>query len=109
MRTGDFVEKRQFKRLDLSLPVILRRIPSDGKEEAQDTVTVNVSFNGAYVIDVKDMKPGGKLRISISVPRDETREFPFSRITGKARVMRVEKDGIALEFGEDINRLFVAN
>lgn len=111
MKRGGFVERRQFKRLDLSLPMTLRRDSGAGKEEEQEGVTLNVSYNGAYVadIEIRDIKLQDTLRISLSVPRDDSRDFPFSRLVGKARVVRVEKDGIALEFGEDISRLFVAN
>ncbi|MBU4312604.1 MAG: PilZ domain-containing protein [Candidatus Omnitrophica bacterium] len=111
MRAGEFSEKRQFKRLDLSLPMILRRVSASGKDNEQEGVTLNVSYNGAYVadIEIKNIKPQDTLRISLSVPRDDARDFPFSRVTGKAMVARVEKDAIALEFSEDINRLFVAN
>lgn len=110
MKSDDFVEKRRFKRLDLSLPMKIRRTLSNGKEETHEGVTANVSFNGAYVVDINltNINPEDKLNISITVPKDETRDFPFSRIAGKAVVTRVEKDGIALEFVEDINRLFVA-
>ncbi len=111
MRISEFVEKRQFKRLDLSLPMILRRVSGSGKDNEQEGVTLNVSYNGAYVadIEIKNIKSQDTLRISLSVPRDDARDFPFSRVTGKARVARVEKDAIALEFSEDISRLFVAN
>jgi len=111
MRGAEFVEKRQFKRLDLSLPMMLRRVSGSGKDNEQEGVTLNVSYNGAYVadIEIKNIKAQDTLRISLSVPRDDARDFPFSRLTGKAKVVRVDKDGVALEFGEDINRLFVAN
>ncbi len=109
MRVGDFLEKRRFKRLDLSLPMRIRRLSGDGKEDVQDGATINISFNGAYVMDITNVTPGDKLNISLSVPRDDTRDFPFSRFVGKARVVRVEKDGFALEFNDDIYRLFVAN
>lgn len=112
MRSSDFVEKRRFKRLDLSLPAQLKRTKQDEKEEALEGVTINVSYGGAYIsdIDIKDpMDANDTLTVSLSVPRDDTRDFPFSRIAGKARVVRVEKEGIALEFNEDINRLFVAS
>ncbi len=111
MRGDSFVEKRRYKRLDLSLPARIRRVSKDGKEEIQDVTTINVSFKGAYVMEIglKGIKPEDKLSISISVPRDEARDFPFSRLIGKTRVVRVEKDGVALEFNEDINRFFVAS
>jgi len=111
MRAADFAEKRRFKRLDLSLPMAVRHISEDGKEKTQKGNTINVSFNGAYVVDIsiKNIEPKDKLDVSLRVPRDDTRDFPFSRITGKARVVRVEKDGVAIEFTEDVSRLFVAN
>jgi len=111
MRAGDFVEKRKFKRLDLSLPMTLKRASDREKQEEQEGVTLNVSYNGAYVVDIniKAIKSKDMLSISLSVPRDDARDFPFSRFIGKARVVRIEKEGIALEFTEDINRLFVAN
>ena len=111
MRSGDFVEKRRFKRLGLSLPMKLRRIAAEGGEEAIETVTSNVSYNGAYVkdIELKNIKPNDNLHISLSVPRDDSRDFPFSRITGNARVVRADNEACALEFSEDISRLFVAN
>ena len=111
MRGSDFVEKRRTKRLAMSLPMKLRRVTGEGKWEAVEAVTSNVSYNGAYVtdIDLKDIKPSDSLHITFSVPRDEARDFPFSRIIGKARVVRAEDETCALEFNEDISRLFVAN
>ncbi|MFC1621360.1 PilZ domain-containing protein [Candidatus Omnitrophota bacterium] len=111
MRAADYSEKRQFKRLDLSFPTTLKNFTGDGEHREQEGVTLNVSYNGAYVadIEIKNIKVQDTLKISISVPREETRDFPFSRVVGKAKVIRVDKDGVALEFTEDVNRLFVAN
>lgn len=111
MKMGDFLEKRRFKRLGLSLPMKLRRVTEEGTEESVEAVTSNVSYNGAYVvnIDLKNIKPNDSLHITLSVPRDEARDFPFSRISGKAKVIRAEKEACALEFSEDMSRLFVAN
>jgi len=111
MRTSDFVEKRKFKRLDLSLPMKLRRVTEQGKEETVEAVTSNVSYNGAQVIEInlKNIKPNDSLHIVISVPRDEARDFPFSRIVGNAKVVRADKEACGLEFSEDVSRLFIAN
>lgn len=111
MKVNDFIEKRSFKRLSLSLPMKLRRITEAGKEEIIEAVTSNVSYNGAQVMnmDSANIKPNDNLHISLSVPRDEARDFPFSRITGKVRVVRVENEACGLEFSSDISRLFVAN
>ncbi|MFC1509408.1 PilZ domain-containing protein, partial [Candidatus Omnitrophota bacterium] len=82
-----------------------------GKEQTQECTTLNVSFNGAYVTDIsnKSIKPEDNIKVLLSVPRDEARDFPFSRLVGKAKVVRVEDDGLALEFDKDMSRLFVAN
>jgi len=111
MRMSDFIEKRSFKRLGLSLPMKLRRVTEGGKEESTEAFTSNVSYNGACVtnVDLKNIKPKDNLHITLSVPRDEARDFPFSRITGKARVVRAENEMYGLEFSEDISRLLIAN
>ncbi len=108
---SDFVEKRKHKRLDLSLPAKIRHISGNGKEDTRDAVTINISFNGAYIVNIKtqDLKADDKLGISLSVPRSDATNFPFSRLVGKARIVRVEKDGVALEFDRDMHRLFVAD
>jgi len=109
MRINDYAEKRRFKRLNLSLPMRIKSISSDGKEKVQEGVTINVSFNGAYVIDINSLNLSDRLNISLCIPRDDTRDFPFSRIVGKARAVRVDPDGVALEFSDDIKRLFVVS
>lgn len=111
MRQGNFIKKRKFKRLDLSIPMKLRHILSNGKEAIVDTFTNNVSYNGAFIteIDPKSIRPEDNLQISLSVPRDNARDFPFSRLIGKARVVRVNESGVALEFNEEMTRLFVTN
>ncbi len=111
MRAGDFMEKRRSKRLALALPMKLRQVTKEGKGEVVEGRTSNVSYEGACVtnIDLKNIKPNDSLHITLSVPRDESRDFPFSRITGNARVVRAENEAYGLEFSEDISRLFVAN
>ncbi len=109
MRAGDFIEKRRFKRLDMSLPITLKHVSDDGKENLINGVTSDVSYNGVFVKEVSpaNLKPSDNLHISLNIPRDNTRDFPFSRLTGKAKIARIEETGIALEFGEYVSRLFV--
>ena len=111
MKMGDFIEKRRSKRLGLSLPMMLRRVTEEGRGDAMEGITSNVSYEGACVrnIDLNNIKPNDRLHITLSVPRDEARDFPFSRITGNARVVRAENEACALEFSDDVSRLFVAN
>jgi len=111
MRMADFVEKRRSKRLGLSLPMKLRRVTEEGRGDIIEGITSDVSYEGARLIniDLKNIKPNDRLHITLSVPRDEARDFPFSRIVGNARVVRAENKTCGLEFNEDISRLFVAN
>ncbi|MDO8603113.1 MAG: PilZ domain-containing protein [Candidatus Omnitrophota bacterium] len=111
MKMSDFVEKRRSRRLNLSLPMVLRRLTGEGKEEVVEAVTSNVSYDGVCIsdVDLKDIKPNDNLQITLSVPRDDSRDFPFSRIIGKARVVRAGMETYALEFSEDVSRLCIAN
>ena len=111
MRGVDFNEKRKSRRLDLSIPMSIRHKSDNGKEKTQEGLTINVSYNGPYLVDIslKDISPKDKINISLSVPRDDARDFPFSRVIGKAKVVKVDKEGVALEFGDEVSRLFVAN
>ncbi len=107
---SNFIEKRKFKRLELSLPVQLRQILSDGKEEVNNGVSSNISYSGVYIKDINaaGMMPGDNLNISILIPRAFAKEFPFSRLIGKAKIVRAEGDSAALEFDKDIHRLCIA-
>lgn len=107
----NFTEKRKFKRLKLSLPVQLRQFLNDGKEEVNNGVSSNISYSGVYIKDINaaGMIPGNSLNISILIPRAFAKEFPFSRLIGKAKVIRTEGGSAALEFNKDINRLLIAS
>lgn len=108
-------ERRSHERLDIVLPIEVRR---RGKEIAGEMIfeeakTVNLSFGGVY-FKTSFRKPidlGEDVSVSISVPREKLRFFPFSRLVGRARIIRVEdlpgnaldplaKQGIALEFSD---------
>ena len=106
----DFTEKRKFKRLGLSMPVRLRQALSDGKEKINNGISSNISYSGVYIKDINaaGMMQGDSLGISILVPRVFANEFPFSRLIGKARVVRAEGNSAALEFNRDIYRLCIA-
>ena len=113
-------ERRQHRRLELVVPILTRRF-----EQADDLfkegVTKNLSLAGVYFTTAawRELTPNDQLAISISVPREKAREFPFSRIAGRGRIIRVEELakiadnrprllGVALEFGEDLTVLTMA-
>jgi len=110
MRGEVFVEKRRARRLNMSFPITLQFDSDTGKEKVREGLTVDISFYGAYVKDVSrnDIKPEDKLNVFLFIPKDDRDEFPFSRFVGKAKVVRVEKDAIAIDFKEDMFRLSVA-
>lgn len=109
------VDRRRFPRHSLCFPLRLRGMDCpDG--ESDQTMTHNISFGGAYFRTLKEVKVGDKVHVMICVPEDMMKQFPFSRLVGESRVVRVEKPeeaggkmqegkNIALEFGQDMIRL----
>ncbi len=108
-------EKRKYRRLGLTLPIEVRKIGPPAEPIFEEATTSNVSLGGAYfrTRTRKHVRPEEGVYISISIPRETARQFPFSRLAGKARVARVEelpgneldplaKQGIALEFSSDL-------
>ena len=107
-------EKRRYKRLELALPIEVRKISPPAELIFEEATTTNVSLSGAYFKTRiwKDVKPEEGVYISISVPREMRRYFPFSRLAGKAKVVRVEdlpgdeldslaRQGLAIEFSSE--------
>ena len=103
-------ERRKHKRATLSIPTMVKE-PHDAQRLIfEGASTVNISQSGAYLRtgNRPGVEPGGKVSIHISIPRSEANVFPFSRLAGGAEVVRVEKDGLALKFDDDLIFLAVA-
>ena len=107
-------EKRKYGRLELTLPIEVRKIGPPLELIFEEATTTNVSLSGAYFKTRiwKDVRPEEGVYISISIPREMRRHFHFSRLAGKAKVVRVEdlpgnaldplaKQGIAIEFSSE--------
>jgi hypothetical protein len=106
-------ERRKHRRLDLSLLVEGRR-QKQGREIFERARTTDISMGGAYFKTSmwQGIKVDDVISVSVSIPRQFAHKFPFSRIVGKARVVRVDKvlsqegtssaQGIALEFAPDM-------
>lgn len=106
-------ERRKHRRVDL--PLLMEGIRrGDGREVFERATTTDISVGGLSLktsgfqgIGVDDV-----INLSVSIPRQLADKFPFSRIVGKARVVRVEKalpqentslkQAIALEFAPDM-------
>lgn len=110
---SDF-EKRKHRRLNLALPIEVKKLEAPDEVMFEQAQTSNLSLGGAYFKTQvwKDVRPQEGVYVSISVPRDVSKDFPFSRLVGKARIVRVEmllenkvdrlaKQGIAIEFTSD--------
>ena len=104
-------ERRKYKRVALSIPAMVRDLRDDAQRlMLERTSTVNISQGGAYLRtgDRPEISPGEKVNIHISIPRSEANIFPFSRLSGEAKVIRIEKEGMALKFDDDLIFLAVA-
>ena len=103
-------ERRKHKRVTLSIPTMVKE-PHDAQRLIfEGASTINISQAGVYLRtgDRPEVEPGRKVNIHIPIPRSEANVFPFSRLAGEAEVVRVEKDGLALKFDDDLIFLAVA-
>jgi hypothetical protein len=114
---GGGSERRRGKRIMVQAPVQIRRIENDKPAPFRQEVATNVSLAGVYF---ETAAPEGYqvneiVLTSVSVPESSTREFPFTRLAGRSRIVRVlelpgqeqgqKRYGIALEFGDDLTAL----
>lgn len=111
------VELRRGKRASIQAPLLIRR-PGAHSAPSREEVAENVSLAGVY-FETEEGHPYASNDIvmaSVSVPEERSREFPFTRLAGRGRVVRIEeiaargesgrkRFGIALEFGEDLTAL----
>ena len=115
-------ERRRWPRAKLSLPVQFGK-GSEGKGELLYFSAGQSSDIGSNGVLFATNEPGpfvlGEvLALSISIPWEFQRQFPFSRIVGFGRVLRIEEgprsEGgeqlqVALEFCEDRMTMFGAS
>jgi len=84
-------ERRNARRYDLSLPVIVR-IPTERPNENQNGKTRDISTRGLYFVIDQDLEAGSELDITLTLPAEITRSTEvFVRALGK--VVRVERRG----------------
>lgn len=108
-------ENRKHRRFSFRLPIEVRKAEAPTELIFEEATTTNISMGGVYFEARGRMEVGPQagVYISISVPREIRKDFPFSRLVGKARVVRAEelpgneldpfaRQGIALEFSSDL-------
>src|SRR5438445_13893840 len=82
-------ERRNARRYDLSLPVIVR-IPTERPNENQNGKTRDISTRGLYFVIDQDLEAGSELDITLTLPAEITHSTEvFVRALGK--VVRVER------------------
>lgn len=110
------VERRRGRRANIEAPLLIRR--STAQATPQQEVAKNVSLAGLY-FETEEGHPFAGDDIvfaSVSIPEERTRDFPFARLAGRGRVVRIhemsppdaagrKRFGIALEFGHDLTAL----
>jgi hypothetical protein len=86
------MERRRFRRADLEVPVSIRTLDQGASAAPVIGQVKDVSLAGLYCY-FKDPCPfasGERVACSISVPPEQARSFPFTRLAGKGWVVRRE-------------------
>lgn len=90
---GTAIERRQFRRAEIDVPVEIQTVAGEGEPAAVVTGQVkNISLAGVYGYTKAPcpLKPGEQIHCTITIPPEQTRLFPFARLVGKGWVRRVE-------------------
>lgn len=112
-------ERRRGQRASVDASAIIRRLGTSGPGPAErQERTKNVSLAGCYfeTADEHVYQVNDVVMTSVSIPESQTRGFPFTRLAGRGRVVRVhelpqaepthaKRFGVALEFGSDVTAL----
>jgi hypothetical protein len=111
-------ERRRGRRANVTAALTIRRPGSSETQSFNEHPIENISLAGVYFETEQHdaFRVDDVVLASVSIPESDRREFPFTRVAGRSRVVRVRelppKDaegrkrfGIALEFGHDITAL----
>ena len=111
-------ERRRGRRVNLEAPLLIRHLKAETGIPFTQKVIGNVSLNGVY-FETDDSDPytvNDEVMASVSIPESQRRIFPFTRVAGRSRVVRVselghqpttgqKRIGVALEFGDNVTAL----
>jgi hypothetical protein len=110
------VELRRGRRVTLQASVLLK--PADAGPDAafEERRVGNISLAGVY-FEIDGANPYAVedvVMTSVAIPESQRRDFPFTRLIGRGRVVRVDtlppregrpRFGVALQFGADVTAL----
>ena len=98
------VERRRFRRAELDVPVSIRAMGTQVTDTGPIVGEVkNISLAGVYC-HVKAscaLTPGQSVLCSVMIPEEQSRWFPFTRVTGKGSVVRLEPVPVGRRAGEE--------
>ena len=110
------VERRRGRRAQVQASVVIRRA---GEQQSTPfkVLTKDVSLAGVYFeTENGQFAVNDSVMASVAIPPSQTGVFPFKRLAGRSRVVRVKpigtlsksstpRYGVALEFGDDLTVL----
>ena len=113
------VERRKGRRVGLEVPLRIRQAGGREARAFQEERTRNISLAGVYfeTEDYDAYAVNEFVITSVSIPVEQRRAFPFTRLAGRSRVVRInelpseeqastrKRYGVALEFGDDFTAL----
>ncbi len=111
----DMAEQRQSKRTDIKATLLIKRDGQPKDAPFEEVTVTSVGLNGAYFYTTE--KPeyglGERIMCTLQVPPQYQRIFPFVRIAGWSRVVRVDemvmhgqtRYGVAVAFAGDMTTL----
>jgi hypothetical protein len=111
-------ERRRGRRVPINASLLIRPLDEQKPQAARELTAHNISLAGVYF---ETDQPEGlvlneQVVASIAIPEAERRTFPFARLAGRGRVVRIQelspgqsqdakRFGVALEFGRDVTAL----
>ena len=107
------IERRRGRRVKMQAPLLVRGVKGVAAEPFTQETIHNVGLSGVYFETQRsDAYAVNDVMItSVSFAEPDTHTFPFRRLAGRSRVVRVEPlpttnggrpCGVALEFSEDL-------
>jgi len=81
-------ERRNARRYDLSLPVLIR-VAAQGFAETQSGKTRDISTRGLYFVIDQDVREGSELDIMLTLPREMTNGDEVM-VKASGKIVRVE-------------------
>ena len=109
------IDRRRGRRVMLEAPLFIRKVGAQDLGLFQEQIARNISLAGVYFETLDEAYTvNEQLVASVSIPETGRREFPFTRLAGGGRIVRItelppqedsqgrKRRGIALEFGHDL-------